>query len=140
MSLIAFIATWLCYFVLPGKNKSFRPSTLLMASLIAQGERIALAPAVLAYIYRGLGRVSVKTDSRVYDVEAPWHYLHAWIFEHISGSFTLSDAPFYFEKERYPLIMQLNNATSAMNKAEIDPRWMSSTDLTSSKKIQITIA
>ena len=63
LSLTAFIATWLCYFIFPGRNRQFRPSTLLMASLISKGERIALAPATLSYLYHGLGQVSAMTDS-----------------------------------------------------------------------------
>ncbi|KAL0368020.1 UNVERIFIED_CONTAM: hypothetical protein Scaly_1020900 [Sesamum calycinum] len=50
--LAAYLACWLCLFVLPGKDVNFiRPSTFKMASLMANGRRVNLAIPVLASIY-----------------------------------------------------------------------------------------
>ena len=119
VSLVAFIATWLCNFVFPTRKGIFRPATLLMASLIAREERISLAPAALAYLYHGLGRVGAIKSQRNYDVEAPWHYLHGWVYMHFSGSFTCVDTPRYFNEQQYPIIMQLSNATAAVDTTQI---------------------
>ncbi|KAL0411691.1 UNVERIFIED_CONTAM: hypothetical protein Slati_3758800 [Sesamum latifolium] len=50
--LAAYLACWLCTFVLPDKNvNSIRPSTFKMASMMANGRRVSLAIPVLASIY-----------------------------------------------------------------------------------------
>ncbi|KAL0445561.1 UNVERIFIED_CONTAM: hypothetical protein Slati_1684000 [Sesamum latifolium] len=50
--LVAYLACWLCTFVLPGKDvNSIRPSTFKMASMMANGRRVSLAIPVLASIY-----------------------------------------------------------------------------------------
>ncbi|KAL0402329.1 UNVERIFIED_CONTAM: hypothetical protein Slati_4262800 [Sesamum latifolium] len=52
--LVAYLACWLCTFVLPGKDvNSIRPSTFKMASMMASGRRVNLAIPVLASIYEG---------------------------------------------------------------------------------------
>ncbi|KAL0428069.1 UNVERIFIED_CONTAM: hypothetical protein Slati_2981700 [Sesamum latifolium] len=53
--LAAYLACWLCTFVLPGKDvNSIRPSTFKMASMMASSQRVNLAIFVLASIYEGL--------------------------------------------------------------------------------------
>ncbi|KAL0300052.1 UNVERIFIED_CONTAM: hypothetical protein Sangu_3142700 [Sesamum angustifolium] len=50
--LAAYLACWLCVFVLPGKDvNSIRPSTFKMASLMANGRRVNLAIPILATCY-----------------------------------------------------------------------------------------
>ncbi|KAL0911943.1 hypothetical protein M5K25_017881 [Dendrobium thyrsiflorum] len=78
-SLVAFIATWLCYFIFPDQSRVLRPSTLLMAGVIATGRRVSLAPAVLARIYRGFGQIVASYGRRQCTVEVPWHYVHGWV-------------------------------------------------------------
>ncbi|KAL0291100.1 UNVERIFIED_CONTAM: hypothetical protein Sradi_7034400 [Sesamum radiatum] len=59
--LAAYLACWLCLFVLPGKDvNSIRPSTFKMASLMANGRRVNLAIPVLASIYEGLNTVATS--------------------------------------------------------------------------------
>ncbi|XP_012828660.1 PREDICTED: uncharacterized protein LOC105949899 [Erythranthe guttata] len=52
--LSAFLACWLCTFVLPTDSPdTIRPSTFKMASLMASGRKVGLAVPVLASIYKG---------------------------------------------------------------------------------------
>ncbi|KAL0462252.1 UNVERIFIED_CONTAM: hypothetical protein Slati_0112800 [Sesamum latifolium] len=52
--LAAYLACWLCTFVLPSKDvNSIRPSTFKMASMMENGRRVSLAIPVLASIYEG---------------------------------------------------------------------------------------
>ncbi|KAL0340153.1 UNVERIFIED_CONTAM: hypothetical protein Sradi_4532100 [Sesamum radiatum] len=63
--LVAYLACWLCVFVLPGKDvNSIRPSTFKMASLMVNGRRVNLAILVLASIYEGLNTVELLQTSR----------------------------------------------------------------------------
>ncbi|KAJ8428041.1 LOW QUALITY PROTEIN: hypothetical protein Cgig2_007618 [Carnegiea gigantea] len=47
----------LSHFVLRYHNEVIRPKTFVMASSMAKGQNISLAPTVLGYIYHGLGEV-----------------------------------------------------------------------------------
>ncbi|KAL0377214.1 UNVERIFIED_CONTAM: hypothetical protein Scaly_0839000 [Sesamum calycinum] len=59
--LAAYLACWLCMFVLPGKDvNSIRPSTFKMASLMASDRRVNLAVPVLASVYEGLNTVATS--------------------------------------------------------------------------------
>ncbi|KAK4389548.1 hypothetical protein Sango_2291800 [Sesamum angolense] len=59
--LAAYLACWLCLFVLPGNDvNSIRPSTFKMASLMANGRRVNLAIPVLASIYEGLNTIATS--------------------------------------------------------------------------------
>ncbi|KAL0415686.1 UNVERIFIED_CONTAM: hypothetical protein Slati_3400500 [Sesamum latifolium] len=50
--LVAYLACWLCVFVLPNKDvNSIRPSTFKMASTMASDQRVSLAIPALASIY-----------------------------------------------------------------------------------------
>ncbi|KAI0497648.1 hypothetical protein KFK09_020881 [Dendrobium nobile] len=117
--LISFVATWLCYFVFPSQNRVFRPSTLLMASLIATGRRVSLAPAVLAQIYRSLGKICTTYGSGQCSVEIPWHYLHGWMHIHVAGAFSCPELPGYFTERHFPSLLQLARATSSTDRAQI---------------------
>ncbi|KAK9929109.1 hypothetical protein M0R45_026217 [Rubus argutus] len=55
--LAAFQAFWLSRFVLPSHCYKIRPETFYMACLMAQGDKISLAPSVLRHIYHGLGEI-----------------------------------------------------------------------------------
>ena len=57
-NLVAFLACWLCKFVLPLENGDIiRPSLFEVASMIACGEEFSLAIPVLASIYKGLSDI-----------------------------------------------------------------------------------
>ncbi|KAL0339322.1 UNVERIFIED_CONTAM: hypothetical protein Sangu_1454300 [Sesamum angustifolium] len=59
--LAAYLACWLCAFVLPNKDvNSVHPSTFKMASLMASGRRVNLAIPVLASTYEGLNTVATS--------------------------------------------------------------------------------
>ncbi|KAL0396595.1 UNVERIFIED_CONTAM: hypothetical protein Scaly_0107900 [Sesamum calycinum] len=61
--LAAYLACWLCLFVLPGNDvNSIRPSTFKMASLMANGRRVNLAIPVLASIYEGLNTIATSPN------------------------------------------------------------------------------
>ena len=51
-----------------------------MAGFLVQGERVAIAPAVLASIYYGLGAVAQeKLGPGQCNAEFPVHYFYAWL-------------------------------------------------------------
>ncbi|KAJ8432611.1 LOW QUALITY PROTEIN: hypothetical protein Cgig2_032892 [Carnegiea gigantea] len=78
--LAAFLAFWLSRFVLPHDKEVIRPETFVMATLMASGQRVSLAPAVLGYIYHGLGDAANNPD---YPGKAntifPMHYVIGWL-------------------------------------------------------------
>ncbi|KAI0489452.1 hypothetical protein KFK09_029295 [Dendrobium nobile] len=119
MLLVCFVATWLSYFVFPSQSRVFRPSTLLMASLIASGRRVSLAPAILAQIYHNLGQICTTYGSGQYSVEIPWHYLHGWMHIHVAGAFSCPELPGYFTERHFPSLLQLARATSSTDRAQI---------------------
>ncbi|KAL0915257.1 hypothetical protein M5K25_015660 [Dendrobium thyrsiflorum] len=118
-SLVAFIATWLCYFVFPDQSRVLRPSTLLMASVIATGRRVSLAPAVLARIYRGFGQIVASYGRRQRTVEVSWHYVHGWVHMHVAGAFSCAELPDHYRDHFFPTLLQLARATSATDRAQI---------------------
>ncbi|KAL0439872.1 UNVERIFIED_CONTAM: hypothetical protein Slati_2470200 [Sesamum latifolium] len=60
--LAAYLACWLCMFVLPGKDvNSIRPSTFKMASMTASGRRVSLAIPALASIYEDLNTIAISS-------------------------------------------------------------------------------
>ena len=76
------MAFWLSRFVLPYRSKVIRPETFVVASLMAKGQRIYLAPTVLGYIYHGLGQVASHSDhpGRA-NPYFPIHYVVSWLAE-----------------------------------------------------------
>ncbi|CAL4908540.1 unnamed protein product [Urochloa decumbens] len=91
----AFLALWLTRFVLPGHpDSTMRQSVFPIAVRLARGERVALAPAVLASLYRDLrdikaflvaagaaattGNVDMLAALSLY---SPIYILHIWIWE-----------------------------------------------------------
>ncbi|CAN6341778.1 unnamed protein product [Urochloa humidicola] len=91
----AFLALWLTRFVLPGHpDSTMRQAVFPIAVRLACGERIALAPAVLASLYRDLrdikaflvaagaaattGNVDMLAALSLY---SPIYILHIWIWE-----------------------------------------------------------
>ncbi|KAL0327879.1 UNVERIFIED_CONTAM: hypothetical protein Scaly_2220500 [Sesamum calycinum] len=77
--LAAYLACWLCVFVLPGKDvNSIRPN-ILMASLMANGRRVNLAIPVLASIYDGLNTVATSPKPAGTSHFFPIHFVYAWL-------------------------------------------------------------
>ncbi|KAJ0251192.1 Uncharacterized protein HA466_0135630 [Hirschfeldia incana] len=76
----AFLVFWLSNFVFPGKTGcSISKDVFCIAVRLARGERIALAPAVLASLYRDLGRIRAST--RNVDVKSLFKLVQVWIWE-----------------------------------------------------------
>ncbi|KAL0394687.1 UNVERIFIED_CONTAM: hypothetical protein Slati_4434900 [Sesamum latifolium] len=80
--LTAYLACWLCTFVLPDKDvNSIRPSTFKMASMMASGRRVSLAIPVLTSIYEGLRgpkmtRFSGEGGAKYYDPQEARKRIH----------------------------------------------------------------
>ncbi|KAG5389323.1 hypothetical protein IGI04_030864 [Brassica rapa subsp. trilocularis] len=79
----AFLAFWLSNFVFPEKQGcSVSKHVFSVAVRLARGERIALAPAVLACLYRDLGKVNALSSStQNVDVRSLFKLVQVWIWE-----------------------------------------------------------
>ncbi|KAL3524968.1 hypothetical protein ACH5RR_013340 [Cinchona calisaya] len=76
----AFLACWICKFLLPSKEMDhIRPSVFKVASLMATGVKFSLAIPVLASIYDGLRKVVEAPNLRECPAVFPFHYVYAWI-------------------------------------------------------------
>jgi hypothetical protein len=81
--LAAFLACWLCLFVLPEDDTGMiRPAIFKVASLMSQGQQFCLAVPVLANIYRGLNAISTSNDPGNCSVALPFHYIYGWLGEY----------------------------------------------------------
>lgn len=114
-----FLTTWLCIFVLPVKGESVRSSVLLAASQISQGERLSLAPVVLARIYRVLKIISDSSSLELRGLTLPWQSLYAWIHLHIHGAFSCLECPSSFLERGYPSVIQLAQASSTFERERV---------------------
>ncbi|KAL0926165.1 hypothetical protein M5K25_004558 [Dendrobium thyrsiflorum] len=112
--LVGFLVVWLCTFVLPLRAGSIRCSILLSASQLAQGQRLALAPAALARIYRSLRTTYEATSLELRDLTLPWQYLYGWIHLHVQGAFSVLESPAYFSERGYPTVLPLCQASSTL--------------------------
>ncbi|KAL0292804.1 UNVERIFIED_CONTAM: hypothetical protein Scaly_3152500 [Sesamum calycinum] len=78
--LAAYLACWLCTFVLPDKDvNSIHPSTFKMASLMANARRVNLAIPVLASIYEGLNTIATSPKPVGTSHPFPIHFVYAWL-------------------------------------------------------------
>ncbi|KAL0411804.1 UNVERIFIED_CONTAM: hypothetical protein Slati_3770100 [Sesamum latifolium] len=94
--LAAYLACWLCTFVLPDKDvNSIRPSTFKMASMMASGRRVSLAIPVLASIYEGLNIIATSSRPARTSPSFPVHFVYALL-------------AFYF-KTHYPVWQELRD-------------------------------
>ncbi|CAL9026469.1 unnamed protein product [Prunus brigantina] len=105
--LAAFLAFWLSYFVMP-TSKAIRPECFYMASLMARGFKVSLAPAVLGVIYHALGTVATHPRGPgLANACLPIHYVLGWLGEHFPDLTTRrcdSDFP-----EHYPLLARYSH-------------------------------
>ncbi|KAG5529092.1 hypothetical protein RHGRI_029681 [Rhododendron griersonianum] len=70
--LAAFLACWLCKFVLPvGSCELIRPGVFKVAAMMAHGTRFCLAVPVLASIYRGLNDIAKSSNPGKCDAVFP---------------------------------------------------------------------
>jgi hypothetical protein len=86
--LAAFIAVWLCSFVVVGGGPYIRPGVLVMASWIAIGRKISLAPPALSSLYFSLRCMSMHPVGPTYS-KAPWpvHYVIGWMHLYLKKTF-----------------------------------------------------
>lgn len=78
----AFLVLWLSKFVFP--NKSCHPilsNVFPIAVRLARGERIALAPAVLASIYRDLSQICGLSSPQNINLDSLFKLVQLWIWE-----------------------------------------------------------
>ncbi|CAL9017577.1 unnamed protein product [Prunus brigantina] len=85
----AFLAFWLSRYVLVGSRNSIQNSVFSVAIHLARGTRIALAPAVLASIYKDLSLLKKAiVGSRELDftlkLKSPFHLVQVWAWERFS--------------------------------------------------------
>ncbi|KAJ8438444.1 LOW QUALITY PROTEIN: hypothetical protein Cgig2_027124 [Carnegiea gigantea] len=80
--LAAFLAFWLSRFILSHGKEVIRPETFVMATLMASGQQIFLAPMMLGYIRHGLREAASHPDHPgKADVIFPNHYVIDWLAE-----------------------------------------------------------
>ncbi|XP_024006135.1 uncharacterized protein LOC18010448 [Eutrema salsugineum] len=79
----AFIAMWLSHFVFPPKSRRCISRYVLpIAVRLARGERIALAPPVLASIYRDLGQIrAFARDKSTQIIKSLFKLVQVWAWE-----------------------------------------------------------
>ncbi|XP_076908914.1 serine/threonine-protein phosphatase 7 long form homolog [Bidens hawaiensis] len=89
----AFLAFWLSKYLFASVKDTVLPETFHLAILLARGRKIALAPAILATLYRDLHLLQdaiidvlqkVRSDV-VKVVFSPMCYVQAWIWERFSN-------------------------------------------------------
>ena len=84
----AFLAYWLCVFVLPyGGVNLIRPRVFKVASRMAQGETFSLVVPMLANIYNGLNEIACSSKPGTNASIFPIHYLYGWLGEYFDTHF-----------------------------------------------------
>ncbi|KAI3755865.1 hypothetical protein L1987_55674 [Smallanthus sonchifolius] len=85
----AFLALWLSKYLFASVKNTISPETFQLAILLARGQRIAMAPAVLATLCRDLhilqdAILDVQeevTDMILQEVFSPMYYIQVWVLE-----------------------------------------------------------
>ncbi|KAJ8441383.1 hypothetical protein Cgig2_009091 [Carnegiea gigantea] len=95
---------WVSCFVLPYHNEVIRLEIFVMASLMAKGQKLSLAPTVLRCIYHGLGKVASHPNhpGRA-NICFPIHYVVGWLTEIFPALY--SQRPNYKCPVDYPALM-----------------------------------
>ena len=71
------------------QNEVIRPETFVMASLMANGRKISLAPTVLGYVYHGLGQIASHPDHPGHANPCfSIHYVVGWLAETFSALYS----------------------------------------------------
>ncbi|XP_050877137.1 uncharacterized protein LOC127080889 [Lathyrus oleraceus] len=86
----AFLATWLSIFVFPHKSKLVKTSLFPISIHLARGNPIALAPAVLASIYKDLSffKKTIVGGARFpweVTLESPFYLVQIWVWERFTS-------------------------------------------------------
>nr|GMC78959.1 uncharacterized protein LOC105964676 [Ipomoea batatas] len=86
--LAAFLACWLCTFVLPDNpTATIRPETFNMTCKMAKGIKVCLAPPVLASIYYGLNSISESISPGQMGTPFSIHYVYGWLSAYFNTHF-----------------------------------------------------
>jgi hypothetical protein len=113
----AFIAIWLCGFVIIGEGPQICLGMLVMASWIALGRRFALAQPALCSLYYSLRLISTDPFGRSY-MKRPWpvHYVIGWMgvyLKHTSvNKATKPCIPYYDHPTMKPMLVNTLFRTS----------------------------
>jgi hypothetical protein len=84
----AFLALWLCCFVVVGGGPWIRPGVLVMASWMAMGRRYALAQPALCSLYYSLRLISTDPVGPSHIKRCwPVHYIIGWMNAYIRNIF-----------------------------------------------------
>jgi hypothetical protein len=84
----AFLAFWLCSYVVVAGGPHIRPGVLVMASWMAMGRRYALAQPALCTLYYYLRLISTNSVGPS-SLKRPWpvHYIIGWMGTYIKHIF-----------------------------------------------------
>lgn len=129
----AFLAFWLSRFVFPSSYSTVARNVFPIAVHLARGIRLALAPAVLATIYRDLSLLKAKltdqNDDPSITIWAPLQLLQIWIWErfpklrpNVGGSCNPKFARWAKKK------VQIDNIGSILDRDSEDFCWRPYTD------------
>ncbi|GJR31361.1 protein maintenance of meristems [Tanacetum coccineum] len=85
----AFLVLWLSKYLFPSVKDTVLPETFNLAIRLARGQKLALAPAVLATLYRDLHLLQNtildlqqgKNESVLLQVFSPMYYMQVWVLE-----------------------------------------------------------
>ncbi|KAF3330070.1 Plant mobile domain-containing protein [Carex littledalei] len=89
--LTAFLAWWLCCFVIPSQPAGvIRPDCFIMANNLARGEAVSLAIPALANVFRCMRILSTSKDPSHCDEVVPFHFLMGWAHIYWPGLYTPS--------------------------------------------------
>ncbi|CAM0911410.1 unnamed protein product [Alopecurus aequalis] len=84
----AFIALWLCRFVVVGGGPYVRPGVLVMASWIVLGRRISLGPPALCSLYYSLRVISTHPVGPSFTQRIwPVHFIAGWMGRYLKTPF-----------------------------------------------------
>ena len=86
--LAAFLACWLCKFLLPWRGVNLIcHGVFKVTSRMAQCETFSLTAQVLASIYSDLNEITYSSKSRTNASIFPIHYLYGWLGEYFDTHF-----------------------------------------------------
>ncbi|KAL0451207.1 UNVERIFIED_CONTAM: hypothetical protein Slati_1098800 [Sesamum latifolium] len=88
--LAAYLAYWLCTFVLPSKDvNSIRTSTFKMASMMASGRRVSLAISISVSIYEDLNTIATSSRPARTSPSFPVHFVYAWLASYFKTHYSI---------------------------------------------------
>lgn len=92
-----------------------------MAGFLVQGKRVAIAPAVLASIYYGLGAVAQEKEGPGQcNAEFPVHYFYAWLDRYFPKQYMRLPLPHLGKRKDYaPEMLAIENIEAGKFDAKI---------------------